>query len=271
MHAPLRLLWLQKLYNFFAADVSPHGIIACKLSVRPFSRVPVALDMGDEICNRMYFFGFRGGYEPETTAFLRNNIRDKKCFFDIGANVGYYTLLAAEWMQQGSQIHAFEPSPEVFQQLQRTVRHARGAANIHLSSTALSNTDGKAAFYLPTNGAWTLGSLTQDFSYARGGTPIQVPTTRLDTYCHTHGVPRIDLIKMDVEGAEKQVLEGMGDLLSKWAPAIICEVLDWYGDALEDFFGKLPYRKYVLTPKGAKQVDRIKPDAVFRDYYLEPA
>jgi hypothetical protein len=75
---------------------------------------------------------------------------------------------------------------------------------------------------------------------------------RFDTYCARFQIGKVDLIKVDVEGAELRILRGMGELLQRWKPHIICEVLEGYSAALNEFFAGTPYPKH-------------------RDYYLSCA
>ena len=91
---------------------------------------------------------------------------------------------------------------------------------------------------------------------------------RFDSYCTRYGIENVDLIKIDVEGAELKVLQGMGMLLDKWRPDIICEVLAPYTDALNQFFDGTRYQKYLIGDNELIPQERLVPNAQFRDYYL---
>jgi hypothetical protein len=114
--------------------------------------------------------------------------------------------------------------------------------------------------------AWTNASLIAGFTTQN--TSIDVPAIRLETYCERHDVQSVDLVKIDVEGAEIKVLQGMRSLLERWQPDIICEVLEPYQDQINAFFHKKPYRKFLIAPEGLIEVDTIRAHPQFRDYYL---
>jgi Methyltransferase FkbM domain len=99
--------------------------------------------------------------------------------------------------------------------------------------------------------------------------PITIDVMRFDTYCAKFGINKIDLIKMDVKGAELKVLKGMGHLLLNWRPDIICEVLDGYAGPLNEFFEATPYRKFLIAEDGSLLETKIfRPHSHLRDYYL---
>jgi hypothetical protein len=79
---------------------------------------------------------------------------------------------------------------------------------------------------------------------------------------------KIDLLKIDVEGAELMVLNGLGSLLLQWLPDIICEVLPPYEAELNLFFQDTPYRKFLITDNGLEEKASLCADPRYRDYYL---
>ena len=119
-------------------------------------------------------------------------------------------------------MHSFEPNPKVFPKLTYNAElNSFGCARI--SQLALSDSDGRAEFFVPKNSAvTTVGSLIQGF--ASESQPLVVEMMRFDTYCNKFSIAEVDLMKIDVEGAELKVLTGMGELFRKWRPDIICEV-----------------------------------------------
>ena len=93
-------------------------------------------------------------------------------------------------------------------------------------------------------------------------------TLRFDSYCRQHGIPCVDLLKIDVEGAELQVLRGMGSLLSRWRPDIILEVLEPFAAELDAFFAETPYRKFRIRDTGLEELRRISAEPHDRNIYL---
>jgi hypothetical protein len=131
----------------------------------------------------------------------------------------------------------------------------------------VSDVDDRLPLFLPSDPANRVGSsLIEDHWDWRGY--VDVDTVRLDTYCARHGVDRIDLIRIDAEGAESKVLLGMGSLLNDWLPDIICEVMNPPDDSLQRLIAETPYRIFLIIDGGLQEVNEIRPHPHFRDYYL---
>lgn len=128
--------------------------------------------------------------------------RDGSIFFDVGANIGAFTLVASE--QRQCRVFAFEPHPKTFRRLQDNVA-LNGRDNVTLVNAALSNHDGTAV--LSDNVESSTNHLVGD---AQSG--ITIRSLRGDDFCRTSSV-RPTVIKIDVEGFELEVLEGFGAVL----------------------------------------------------------
>jgi FkbM family methyltransferase len=227
----------------------------------------VELDLTDDLSRRWYYWGYTD-YERGTVLLWTHLLRTATTVFDVGANIGLYTLLAAAHLRGRGTVHAFEPNPEVFSALARNIdrnsfRHA------HIAQLGLSDSDGKTSFFLPKDRAWTNGSLIEGFTDQ--DTRLVIETMRFDTYCARIPIAKVDLIKVDVEGAELKVLTGMGSLLQRWKPHILCEVLEGYSTALNNFFAGTPYRKFLITPDGLQETNELRANPKHRDYYLSCA
>jgi FkbM family methyltransferase len=225
----------------------------------------VVFDPQDDLSRQWYFWGY-SGYEPATTSLLRTLLQHRSCVLDIGANIGYYTLLAASLIEGRGQVHAFEPSPHIFLSLRENA-NCNNFTCLRLSQVAVSDRDGLQVLFIPLDpNIRTNASLVEGFvEHARS---VNVPSTRLDTYCSTHQIEHVDLIRIDVEGAEVPALRGMGVLLQRWLPDIVCEVLQGYEEEMDRFFASTPYRKFLITDHGLVEMSRIRADPVYRDYYL---
>src|SRR5882724_11749595 len=92
-HSPLSVKNKQRLYNFFAQESGGSGTVVCSTHVANASAVRLRLDLQDDLSRTWYFWGY-SGYEQGTIRVFRELLRTKTCVFDIGANIGYYTLLA---------------------------------------------------------------------------------------------------------------------------------------------------------------------------------
>jgi FkbM family methyltransferase len=146
-------------------------------------------------------------HEPRVTEFLTSNFRPGEVFVDVGANVGAYSLRAAS---VGMKVCSFEPNPENVKVLRRNAENNRLSIDIH--ECALGSAEGTAT--MSPNGA--LSRLSSE------GTTV-VPVRTLDSF----DLPRVDLLKVDVEGYELEVLKGATKTLGGSHPKIMVEVHDW--------------------------------------------
>jgi FkbM family methyltransferase len=147
-----------------------------------------------------------GVWEPLLTRHLLDHAKRGGVLVDVGANLGYFSLLWAV-AAPGNRVYAFEASPRIFPKLVRNVRLNRLEGRIRPFEVALSDREGLSAFD-PGPGEQTGWGGLLDASAA--GT-LEVVTSRLDTlFAH---LPRVDVLKIDVEGADTRVLRGAERLL----------------------------------------------------------
>lgn len=150
-----------------------------------------------------------GRFEPETTALLRQRLRPGMVCVDIGANVGYYTRLAAQLVGSQGRVIACEPEPENLHALRHNTRQF---PQVSLVSAALADKRGLLPLYLSSHSS--CHSLV-DQTYFKDGSLLWVPTLLFDDLRHDLALDFIDLVKIDVEGAEPLVLAGMADSLAR--------------------------------------------------------
>lgn len=254
----------QRLYNLFATETLPDEDVDCSARLPGGQSVKLTLDLDDDLSRMWYYWGYRG-YEEPTVRLFSELLRSKSCVFDVGANIGYYTLLAATALEGRGEVHAFEPCPGIFQRLCDNVnRNVLHSAN--LNQMALADKDGEQRLFLPVDRAGTNASLVADF--VKQDAFVVTPVARFDSYCRMRATRPVELLKIDVEGAEASVLRGMGALLDDWQPDIICEVLAPFDMELDQFFFRKPYRKFLITDDGPRETDRLRAHPQFRDYYL---
>jgi FkbM family methyltransferase len=163
----------------------------------------------------------RGCYEPIETAIVLDRLRRGMTVIDVGANIGHYAMVAAAAVGAQGRVVAFEPDPE---------NHAALAANLTLNGfawatperMALASAPGQATLY--RDDANRGGhSLTEANVQRRGGETV-VAVTTLDAYAVEHlSGKRVDFIKIDVQGAEADVLDGAGATLARDKPDLLVE------------------------------------------------
>lgn len=151
-----------------------------------------------------------GIWEPTLTATIRAKLQPGQTFIDVGANVGYYTIIASKIVGDSGRVVAFEPEPENFAILQHNVE-ANGCKNVVLVQKALADKPGSLTLMLSSKnkGAHSLFH-TQEIDDHPD--TVQVDTVRLDDWLREHQV-RPDLVKIDTEGAEGIIVEGMSETL----------------------------------------------------------
>jgi FkbM family methyltransferase len=153
-------------------------------------------------CGVSALINSQGLYNYNNMSWLKELTARGGTFFDIGANIGAFTLVASE--QHSCQVLAFEPHPETFRRLERNIE-LNGRTNARAFNLALSNQTGDAVL---TEGA---DSSTNRVA-APGHAGVAIQCVRADQFCREHHV-RPTLVKIDVEGFELEVLEGFGDML----------------------------------------------------------
>ena len=208
-------------------------------------------------------------FEAHELDFVKRYLKLGMNFFDVGANGGLYTLIAARRVGATGIVHAFEPGPEAFELLRHNVQ-LNDLGNVKANQVAISDNDGTAQFAICSDGALS--------SFSQNTLPqqvikswVDVTTRTLDTYVIGNDLKHVDMIKIDVEGAETLVLKGCEKMLRilHQPPTILCEFSDITLRAmgtssaeLWQCFERLGYKlhKYVPAQK------RLRP-AVQQEWY----
>jgi FkbM family methyltransferase len=149
--------------------------------------------------------------------------KDDVCL-DIGANVGFMTIQLA---QLAKHVYAFEPSPDNFKQLEENTKHLD---NITISDLALSNTIGDDYLHIcpKDNGM----NRMYKSKWCEGGKTLKVPVSMVDViFLSSRVIDKINFVKIDVEGLEFQVIEGMMLIIERDHPTIMME---WHPPTLEE-------------------------------------
>lgn len=206
-----------------------------------------------------------GKYEVQVSRTLRQYLQSLppgQDVIDIGANIGFYTVIAAGALQKrGSGIvHSFEPNPRVFAELEHNVA-LNAFRNVSLNCEGVGDIAKQATLFVNAQ-AVTYSSLrrTQEFLEDE----INVPIITLDDYARTPSFGGAGLIKLDVEGAELLVLRGGRELLKRDQPVLLYEEFEkgyrQFGYSTSDvrnFLRDLNYRLYAI---GARDLQEIAGD-----------
>lgn len=154
-------------------------------------------------CSTSALIYSQGLYDYNNMRLLQALLDPGDVFFDIGANIGVYTLLSSE--REGTQVWAFEPHPTTFLQLSDNVR-LNHRYNVRLFNLAVGNNNGSVRISDESVSA------TNHIVETWGAHALAIPSRRLDHLCAEHGV-RPRYVKIDVEGFEYAVLDGCGSIL----------------------------------------------------------
>jgi FkbM family methyltransferase len=178
---------------------------------------------------------FDGYWEFWLTLHFARKINQGDTVIDIGANLGYYSVLAADLVGAAGKVVAIEPNPTVCSYLKKTIQLNGYGERVDVKNYAISSHDDKASvpFFVPTgepkNGRFILDDESSEY-LADFGNVFDVTAGSL-VECK---FDRIDLIKIDVEGAELQVLKRLQPLIQKFLPQVVCEVNFARGYRYED-------------------------------------
>lgn len=150
-----------------------------------------------------------GIFEEFETELVQREIQRGDVVLDLGANIGYYTLMFARLVGEEGKVYAFEPDPTNFALLKKNMR-ANGYTNVELVQKAVSDTNGKLKLYLSEENRGD----HRIYDSHDGRKFVEVESVRLDNYFWGYG-REINFIKMDIQGAEGGAVLGMADLLKK--------------------------------------------------------
>ncbi len=249
-HVPItpgkRLFWTTIVDPYYAWH--SHKFVA-----RTVFGVKMAGDTVDIIQQYIYYFGV---WEPHLTRWIAQRLTPGDTFIDVGANIGYYSLLASTIVGESGAVLAIEASPKNFSALQSNLIRNR-VRNVRAVNVAASDSEGVARlFHGPQSNAGLTTileeqALKQDFEFES-----DVTTAPLSVILQPQEIERARLMKIDVEGAEWLVAAGMGPLL---------------GSGRADLEVMIEVNPDLLAQQGKQAEDllRIFLDAGFHAYALE--
>lgn len=203
--------------KFFGNCRRPEG----RIVFVPEGRRRIAVDIDDMVIGRGIV---NGDYESELCALLRQFIKPGFVCVDLGANVGYFTSLMAELAGGDGKVIAYEPFPRTCRLLQMTIQES-GLSNVEVKQMACTDRAATQYLYSPpeteSSGGVFLSSEKRPEQFP-GMAVEELRTTSLDI--DLAGEPRIDFIKMDIEGTEFHALNGMCERLQKDMPSMAIEI-----------------------------------------------
>jgi len=176
----------------------------------------IRIEFGTDVLHYELFV--RQSWEPEMTEFMAGLVPRGGVVIDVGANVGYFSLLFSRWVGAEGHVYAFEPIRRTFATLQANLR-ANGATNVTALKKACFSSPGEAKMLLDTDSGWS--RLTTD-----GSGHEVVELTTIDEFVRQTGLSRVDFIKIDAEGVDFEVLRGALGTLERHRSTVLLEVLE---------------------------------------------
>jgi FkbM family methyltransferase len=158
------------------------------------------------ICSHLML---EGRWEPWIEKVIARAVKPGMTFLDVGANFGYYTLLGAAWVGAAGRVHSFEANPSIFRHLSKSVSINGFNDRVRLHNLAVHNTEGTLRFSYTddySGGGSTMGG-------PEGAHQVEVRALPLDTALA--GLPTVNVMKVDVEGAEPHVFQGARALMDR--------------------------------------------------------
>lgn len=186
-------------------------------------------------------------WEPNVSNWIRTNLSEGQIAIDIGANIGWFTLLMSKRVEPLGHVYAYEPEPSFRERLQRHI-HINYINNVSVLSDALGDYEGPA--YCSKNvGPYFSSATTEPYAPKDGSVATEVDCVRLDdVWTQTE----LHLMKIDVDGYEARILEGAKNVISRFSPKIAMEIA---GPEPVIFLESLGYN--IWREKGAKNITAI--------------
>jgi FkbM family methyltransferase len=217
------------------------------------------LTLADPCWQETYFFGTQ---EEEITKLIRRLVKPGQVWLDIGANIGYFTVILARAVGASGKVYAFEPNPEVAK-LIRASLELNQLRNVILTEAATSDSAGEMVLRIPLN--------------SKGGVPVtgraslvkhrdivesydlKTEVMTLDHFIALQKIEKIDFMKIDIEGAEIMAFRGMEVTLKQNPPKIIVSEITFYPDSAATPIELIEYLKNFGYQAFQIRTDRIFP------------
>lgn len=214
-----------------------------------------------------------GSYEPEETEVIRRIARDMNTMLDIGANIGWYSLLAKR-INPKAVIHSFEPIPTTFERLKYNC-FLNDSTSINCHDYGFSASSGSFPFYFYPEGG--VNASLQNLSERDDVSIVECQLRVLDSVSEWLDPEReVDFIKCDVEGNELFVIQGGMALISRHKPILLLELLrkwsarfGYHPNEVISLLEEIGYKAYVVSPgKDLHHIPQITDDTLQTNFFF---
>jgi FkbM family methyltransferase len=219
------------------------------------------LDLGDRYVSRACLMD---NYEPVESGFVRRTLKPDSIFLDIGANIGWFTMIGSTILGDKGHIHAFEPRPPTVSRLKRTIEANALGDRVTVHDFALSSSEGEGFISWARGTDNPGGSFISESELTGGMESERVPLRPLDSL----NLGAVDFIKMDVEGSEMKVILGGERTFFSSRPVIMTEInpsalrniSNVSPNEFIDFFRERNYRVVMLEGREEFEIECFPPD-----------
>lgn len=196
-----KLPFVKSIYDYIYPKIIPERIV-----LKEIQGNKMYLNLNDKIISTKLFIN--GIWEETETNLIKNILQRDMIVVDIGAHIGYYTLIAARLVGKNGKVYAFEPNPDNFTLLKKNVKE-NNYKNVCLINKAISNKEGFLKLFINPESSGS-GSI---YEKDNNKNCINIKATTLDN--SLKNIKKIDIIKIDIEGAEILALEGMNNIIER--------------------------------------------------------
>ncbi len=224
---------------------------------------------------------FKGANNYEFTTLFEHLVKQSEVFFDIGANIGYFTILG-ETLNPSLKTFSFEPSVGPLYYLNKNIIQ-NNLKNVVLINKAVSDIDGRLQFHdvVSKKYPWIEHNLNGSNSlqniYGREkASSYEVDVITLASVMTKYGLDKIDFIKLDTECTEHLILKSSLDVINKYKPIIICEVYDVIENEVQECLDNMrEYEifQYIESSKKLKKINtfrEVSPNSFDRNFVFCP-
>jgi FkbM family methyltransferase len=261
---PKKALWSVPATHFFGLEPG-----SWNFTTRTAFGGSISAQMRDTVGRYIYYFGV---WEPNLTNWIEGRLRPGDVFIDVGANIGYHTVLASRLVGASGKVVAIEALPAIFATLQENIT-INGANNVRAVNCAVWDSRDLITFYSePGELAVTTTAVRAWAKQWKLQKEYQVAAEPLSTILEPHEFETARLIKIDVEGAEWHVLSGMKPLMAsarddvEFVVEVTPKMLETEGRTgkdVFDFFARWGFHPYRLASSAADYFSRT-PSRPFR-------
>jgi FkbM family methyltransferase len=206
----------------------------------------------------------RGTLESHVQYAFMRSVTPGSCVYDVGANLGFFTLIAARLVGPTGHVHAFEPVAATAQSLASTVDR-NGFTHVSVHMVAVNDVSGEGRLLRTQESSWS--HLDDRGWHPQTAESVPVSVISLDDFVRDGGRPP-DFVKIDVEGSEVAVLEGAIAILAEHRPQLVIELHETNREVME-FMSDIGYRARGLD--GTSVVAQSRPGHILASPLAQPS